>query len=634
MEAGLEAVDYYDPPNLTFPFGSYIAVIDIDKGTGEVKVRRFVAVDDCGNIINPMIVDGQIHGGLTMAWRRRCTRRSRTTSRATTSPGRSWTTSLPTAMETPAWETGKTITPSPHHPLGAKGVGESATVGAPPAIANAVVDALSHLGVRNIDIPITPPEGLADPPREGHRLGVSGRTLAAARGAERGGGSAVRDRRRSSRSCGRRPPGPARAGSSIRTAHRGLGRRQLRPARRRARASGRSSTASPGCSACRRRRRRGAPGDGVVELVMTCHSGGTLEIYVEPHLPAPACGSPGPRPSRGARVARGRRRMARVRVRPGGRGRGVPGRGARVAGDRPPAVRPGVHAVCRRRDPGDLGRRGAGRVLRRDASRTWGSSPRRRGRWRPSLAARRGHRDERLAALRAPAGIDLGAETAEEVASRSSPSSSRSGVAGRHSWRRRTGDARRSGAEERRRSIVPVVDDIVLVDPVCGMTVDRAHARHLAEHDGVVYAFCRMGCRTAFMKEPAAYVARPPDRRALTSTPPEARMQFSGTVEIKAPRDKVWAFLIDPNEVGWCGPGVESIEVDRRGPLQGQGEGRRRLHLGAVQGRHDGRRADAARPRSPQGPWPGARVRRGRDGPHGACPAPPRGRRRWTGRRT
>ena len=66
MEAGLEAVDYYDPPNLTFPFGSYICVVDIDRGTGEVKIRRFVAVDDCGNIINPMIVDGQIHGGLTM----------------------------------------------------------------------------------------------------------------------------------------------------------------------------------------------------------------------------------------------------------------------------------------------------------------------------------------------------------------------------------------------------------------------------------------------------------------------------------------------------------------------------------------------------------------------------------------
>ncbi len=96
MEAGLEAVDYYDPPNLTFPFGAYICAVDIDRGTGQVKIRRFVAVDDCGNIINPMIVDGQIH--------------------------------------------------------------ESATVGAPPAIANAVVDALAHLGVTNIDIPLTPPK--------------------------------------------------------------------------------------------------------------------------------------------------------------------------------------------------------------------------------------------------------------------------------------------------------------------------------------------------------------------------------------------------------------------------------------------------------------------------------------------
>jgi carbon-monoxide dehydrogenase large subunit len=136
MEAGLEAVTYYDPPNLTFPFGAYVAVVDIDRGTGEVKVRRFVAIDDCGTVINPMIwydAEGNMHGGTLMDYL------------------------VPTAMETPAWETDRTVTPSPHHPIGAKGVGESATVGAPPAIVNAVVDALSHLGVRHIDIPITPP---------------------------------------------------------------------------------------------------------------------------------------------------------------------------------------------------------------------------------------------------------------------------------------------------------------------------------------------------------------------------------------------------------------------------------------------------------------------------------------------
>jgi len=156
MEAGLEAVDYYDPPNLTFPFGSYICVVDVDRGTGAVKIRRFLAVDDCGNIINPMIVDGQIHGGLTMGMAPALLEEISYDENGNISGGSFMDYLVPTAMETPAWETAKTVTPSPHHPFGAKGVGESATVGAPPAIANAVVDALAHLGVRHIDIPITP----------------------------------------------------------------------------------------------------------------------------------------------------------------------------------------------------------------------------------------------------------------------------------------------------------------------------------------------------------------------------------------------------------------------------------------------------------------------------------------------
>ncbi len=156
MEAGLEAVDYYDPPNLTFPFGSYICVVDIDKGTGRVNIRRFVAVDDCGNIINPMIVDGQIHGGLNMGLAPSLYEEITYDELGNNLAGTFMDYLVPTAVESPAWETAKTITPSPHHPLGAKGVGESATVGAPPAIANAVVDALWHLGVRNIDIPMTP----------------------------------------------------------------------------------------------------------------------------------------------------------------------------------------------------------------------------------------------------------------------------------------------------------------------------------------------------------------------------------------------------------------------------------------------------------------------------------------------
>ncbi len=156
MEPGFEATSYYDPPNLTFPFGSYICVVDIDRGTGMVTVRRFVAVDDCGNIINPMIVEGQIHGGLTQGLAPALFEEMSYDENGNNLAGSFMDYLLPTAVETPHWETDKTVTPCPHHPLGAKGVGESATVGAPPAIANAVVDALAHLGVKHIDIPITP----------------------------------------------------------------------------------------------------------------------------------------------------------------------------------------------------------------------------------------------------------------------------------------------------------------------------------------------------------------------------------------------------------------------------------------------------------------------------------------------
>jgi carbon-monoxide dehydrogenase large subunit len=152
-EAGLDAEAVYDPPNLTFPFGAYIAVVDVDPGTAHVSVRRFIAVDDCGVRINPMIVEGQIHGGLAdgvgMALMETI---------AFDEDGNCLGASLmdyliPTALEVPDWETGATVTPSPHHPIGAKGVGESATVGSPPAIVNAVCDAI---GVRHVDMPCTP----------------------------------------------------------------------------------------------------------------------------------------------------------------------------------------------------------------------------------------------------------------------------------------------------------------------------------------------------------------------------------------------------------------------------------------------------------------------------------------------
>jgi aerobic carbon-monoxide dehydrogenase large subunit len=156
LEAGLEAVHYYDPPNLTFPFGTYICVVDIDRGTGEVKVRRFLAVDDCGNIINPMIVEGQIHGGLAEGLAIAFMQEIAYDESGNMQGGTFMDYLIPTAVETPNWETDKTCTPSPHHPLGAKGVGESPNVGSPAAFVNAVVDALSHLGIRHIDMPIAP----------------------------------------------------------------------------------------------------------------------------------------------------------------------------------------------------------------------------------------------------------------------------------------------------------------------------------------------------------------------------------------------------------------------------------------------------------------------------------------------
>ncbi|MGA7672232.1 MAG: aerobic carbon-monoxide dehydrogenase large subunit, partial [Nitrolancea sp.] len=125
MEGGLEAVTYYDPPNLTFPFGAYIAVVDIDRGTGQVKVRDFLAIDDCGTIINPMIVEGQVHGGLTMGLAPSLYEEIVYDEHGTMLNGTLMDYLLPTSMETPSWKTGNTVTPSPHHPIGAKGVGES-----------------------------------------------------------------------------------------------------------------------------------------------------------------------------------------------------------------------------------------------------------------------------------------------------------------------------------------------------------------------------------------------------------------------------------------------------------------------------------------------------------------------------
>jgi aerobic carbon-monoxide dehydrogenase large subunit len=172
VEGALEDLAVYNPPNLTFPFGAYICVVDVDGGTGEVKVRRFIAVDDCGVRINPMIVEGQIHGGLAEGVGIALMELIQFDEQGNCIGGSFMDYLIPTALEVPAWELGETVTPSPHHPIGAKGVGESPTVGSPPAIVNAVIDALHDAhGVDHIDMPCTPArvwdamQGRAAPPQ-------------------------------------------------------------------------------------------------------------------------------------------------------------------------------------------------------------------------------------------------------------------------------------------------------------------------------------------------------------------------------------------------------------------------------------------------------------------------------------
>jgi carbon-monoxide dehydrogenase large subunit len=156
MEGHLDAETVYNPPNLTHPFGAYICVTDVDPGTGAVQVRRFIAVDDCGIRINPMIVEGQVHGGLADGVGMALMQVIAFDPDGNCLGGSFMDYLLPTSMECPSWELGETVTPSPHHPLGAKGVGESATVGSPPAIVNSVLDALAPFGVRHGDMPLTP----------------------------------------------------------------------------------------------------------------------------------------------------------------------------------------------------------------------------------------------------------------------------------------------------------------------------------------------------------------------------------------------------------------------------------------------------------------------------------------------
>jgi carbon-monoxide dehydrogenase large subunit len=156
LEPGLEAVNYYDPPNMTYPFGAYFCVMDIDVDTGVAKIRRFYALDDCGTRINPMIIEGQVHGGLTEAFAISMGQEIKYDETGNVMGASFMDFFLPTAVETPKWETDFTVTPSPHHPIGAKGVGESPNVGGVPAFSNAVNDAFGFLGSTHMQMPHHP----------------------------------------------------------------------------------------------------------------------------------------------------------------------------------------------------------------------------------------------------------------------------------------------------------------------------------------------------------------------------------------------------------------------------------------------------------------------------------------------
>ncbi len=253
----------------------------------------------------------------------------------------------------------------------------------------------------------------------------------------------------------------------------------------------------------------GRRGDGIVELVMTCHSGGTLEIYVEPHLPAPLLWIAGTTPIAGALATLGAAAGWRVTVfDPIADPDAFPDVERVIVGTDLKNQDPGAAPAIVVATQGIWDEEATALALSRDAAYVGlVASPTRAAVVREWLTEETMLGPERIAALRAPAGMDLGAETAEEVAISilAELVQVRRGTA---SFVASPGPATLAGVggEIQMAAPAPAADDIVLLDPVCGMTVDRAHARHLAEHDGIVYAFCSIGCRTSFIREPTAYL--------------------------------------------------------------------------------------------------------------------------------
>jgi carbon-monoxide dehydrogenase large subunit len=156
MEHGLEATEFFRPPQLVYPFGAHVAVVEIDRDTGRVQVRDFVSVDDCGVRISPTLVAGQVHGGLAQGIAQALMEEVVYGADGQLITGSLMDYAVPHPEDLPSFRTDQTVTPTPFNPMGAKGIGEAATIGSTPAVANAVVDALRSFGVKHLDMPLKP----------------------------------------------------------------------------------------------------------------------------------------------------------------------------------------------------------------------------------------------------------------------------------------------------------------------------------------------------------------------------------------------------------------------------------------------------------------------------------------------
>jgi len=156
LEPGLEATSFWDPPNFVFPFGTHLAAVEVEPDTGRVKILRYVAVDDVGRVINPMIVDGMVHGGIAQGVAQALWEYAAYDQGGQLVTGSMMDYALPKADDLPSFETDRTVTPSPVNPMGVKGAGETGTIASTAALANAVLDALAPLGITHIDLPLTP----------------------------------------------------------------------------------------------------------------------------------------------------------------------------------------------------------------------------------------------------------------------------------------------------------------------------------------------------------------------------------------------------------------------------------------------------------------------------------------------